>query len=141
MANKERGEFTLVAGDRTFKLRLTTNACAEMEDISGGRTWDQVQLGLARGSVKDVRLLFWGSLREYHPEIATDHVTSLRAVGKLLDDAGGFEGVLIQMRAFMALNREPVEPAPAQKGPEKPLADPPDAQAETVGADSVSTLA
>lgn len=140
MANKERGEFTLVAGDRTFKLRLTTNACAEMEDLSGGRTWDQVQMGIARGSVKDVRLLFWGALREHHSDIATDEVKSLRAVGKLLDAAGGFEGVVTQMRAFMALNQDQGEQEPAKVG-QGPPADPPVAQDETIGVDSVLTPA
>jgi len=141
MANKERGEFLLTAGERIYKLRLTTNACAEMEDISGGRTWDQVQLGIMRGSAKDLRLLFWGALREFHPEIATDDAKSLRAVGKLIDDAGGFEGLMEQGQAFVALNqRQADDEPPAEKGPAA-KSDPPSAQPEAVGVGSVLTPA
>jgi hypothetical protein len=140
MANKERGEFTLVAGDRTFKLRLTTNAVVEIEDISGGRTWDQVQLGIMRGSAKDMRLLFWGALREYHPDIATDDVKSLRAVGRLIDAAGGFEGLVEQMKAFLALNQRQADDEPERPGGQV-APDPPSAQPAAVGVDSPLTPA
>jgi len=142
MANKERGEFLLTAGGKTYKLRLTTNACAEMEDIAGGRTWDQVQLGIMRGSAKDLRLLFWGALREFHPDIATDDPKSLRAVGKLIDDAGGFEGLMEQGQAFVALNqRQADDEAPSAEKGTTTKADPPSAQPEAVGVASVLTPA
>ncbi|MEO8678149.1 MAG: hypothetical protein ABI665_03830 [Vicinamibacterales bacterium] len=141
MANKERGEMKLVAGDRTFKLRLTTNAVVEIEDISGGRTWDQVQLGLMRGSAKDMRLLFWGALREFHSDIATDDPKSLRAVGKLIDDAGGFEGLVEQMKAFIVLNQRQADTESDGRGGEAAPLDPPNAQSVVVGADSTLTPA
>lgn len=135
MANQERGEFTLVVGDRRFTLRLTTNACAELEDFAGGRTWDQVQLGIARGSVKDVRLLLWAALREHHADVATDAPESVKAIGRLIDDAGGFAGLLAQIRSFVTLNQDPEHVPPQEKG-ETP--DPPEAQAVGAGVDSIS---
>lgn len=140
MANKERGEFLITIGDRTYTLRLTTNACAELEDVSGGRTWDQVQMGIARGSVKDVRWLFWAAFRAHHPDIATDDPASVKAIGKLIDDAGGFAGLLARVRMFVAINQD-------EGGSELGVvegaapADPPLAQDEKAGAASTLTPA
>lgn len=140
MANKERGEFPIEIGDRTFILRLTTNACAELEDVSGGRTWDQVQMGIARGSVKDVRWLFWAAFRDHHPDIATDDPASVKVIGQLIDEAGGFAGLLARVRMFVAMNQDD---GGVDLGGGEPAAavDPPVAQVETVGAGSVLTPA
>lgn len=110
MANRERGEFRLTVGGRTYTARLTTNAMAELEDVTNGRTWDQVMTGLlVRGSVKDLRHFLWAALRDQHPDVATMTPDSLRTIGGLIDEAGGMAGVIDQVRAFMALNDEPDE--------------------------------
>lgn len=128
MANKERGEFTLAVGDRTYTLRLTANACAELEDITDGRTLDQVLFGiLRRHSIRDVRYLLWAALRDKHPDLATIDKASLSAVGKLIDDAGGFAGVSEQVKAFVELNKDR-DPQQTQKGGAS-AADPPEAGA------------
>lgn len=137
-ANRERGEFTLTVKGVRYTLRLTTNACAELEDISNGRTWDQVMAGINRGSVKDTRLLMWACLREHHPEIATNDPTSVFGIGKFIDDAGGLVGVLQQLQTFIRMNGETAdgEDAGAQPG------DPPEARDDAedlVGASSTST--
>lgn len=116
MANKERGEFTLVVGERTYTLRLTANACAELEDITDGRTLDQVLFGiLRRHSIRDVRFLLWAALRDKHPDLATIDKSSLVAVGQLIDEAGGFAGVSEQVKAFVEMNKDQ-NPEPASKG-------------------------
>jgi hypothetical protein len=118
MANRERGEFPLVIGEQRYTLRLTTNACAELEDISGGRTFDQVMIGIRRGSVKDIRLLLWAALREHHSDIATDDPASVKAIGKLIDEAGGLLAMAGSMRALVLMNQneEKTEPNAAGEG-------------------------
>lgn len=139
MANQERGEFTIAVGDRRFTLRVTTNACAELEDFANGRTWDQVLVGCARGSVKDVRLLLWAALRDKHPDVATNDPESVKAIGRLVDDAGGFAGMQAQMFAFIGLNQAPPEPKGGESG--EGSSDPPTAQAEVAGVGSALTPA
>lgn len=111
--NRERGEWPLVVdgadGKKTYKMRLTTNAMAELEDAARGRTWDQIILGLMRGSVSDCRLLIWAALRQFHRDIATDGPDGLTAVGNLIDDAGGVEGISEQIKAFVGDNAKPAD--------------------------------
>lgn len=107
MANRERGEFTLVAGDRRLILRLTTNAACELEDFAQGRTLAQVYVGMARNSLKDTRLFLWCALRDRHAEIATDDPACLKTIGDVIDDAGGLEGIAGQIEAFANLNMPP----------------------------------
>jgi hypothetical protein len=104
MANKERGEFALQVQDRAYTLRLTTNACCELEDFANGRTWDQVMAGVRQGRMKDVRLLIWTALQEHHGDVATHAPESLQAIGALIDDAGGLAGILLQIQAFLQMN-------------------------------------
>jgi hypothetical protein len=144
MANKQKGEFTLKAGKQRYTLRLTTNAVCELEDFAGamnkagdGRTWDQVLAGIDKGSLKDVRLFFWVALREHHPDIATDDVASLKAVGTIIDQAGGLMGVAKQITALVTLNA--ADTSADDDEPEVPTTTrPPDAQAGT-GAGSTPT--
>lgn len=105
MANRERGEFRLVAGEKSYLLRITTNACCELEDLAA-RPLDSVISGANRGHVRDVRLILWAALREHHPELATDDKDSLKAVGTLIDAAGGLSGILAQVKALIALNAD-----------------------------------
>jgi len=141
--NRERGEFTLTAGATTYTLRLTTNAIAEVEDLTNGRTWDQVMSGIQRGSVKDVRLLLWASFRERHPDIATMNVTSLRAIGDIVDASGGLGGIFEQIKAFLALNapETPPEEAGRPPGAEPAEAGPPAGAADGTGDASTLTPA
>lgn len=111
MANKERGEYALVVGEKRYMLRLTTNACAELEDFANGRTIDQVMLSLnATGSRRDLRLLLWAALRDKHPDLATDDKACLsKTIGPIIDDAGGPAGILAAIRAFIDYNSAPVD--------------------------------
>jgi hypothetical protein len=134
MANRERGEMTLVVGEQRYRLKLTTNAIAEVEDLTGGKTFGQaVEEGLARGSIKSLRILLWAMLREYHGDLATDDPKSLRQVGNLVDRAGGIDGLWQQVQAFLAANAEPEEAAKAEGRPPDALI------AEMVGTGDSST--
>ncbi len=107
MANRERGELRLVvAGGVSYTLRLTTNACAELEDFADGRTSDEVTAGVNRGSFRDVRLMLWMALRDRHPDVATDDPACLAAIGDLIDAAGGRRAVIATLRALVLLNTD-----------------------------------
>jgi len=131
MANRERGEMTLAAGESTYVMRLTTNACCDLEDRSG-KLLDDVVRGAFRGSVRDLRWLLWGSLQDRH----ADTVKTPEDAGRVIDAAGGIQGVLAQVTAFMKLNADPSPPAK-----EAAPVDPPSAQSDRAGVDSTSTLA
>lgn len=111
MANAERGEFTLTIEGKPIRLtlRLTTNAAVELEELSGGLTFEQVQAGVQRGSLKHIRFLFWAALRSYHKDIATTDGKGLEHVGNFIDKLGTVEDLLPRLREFLALNVEPVE--------------------------------
>lgn len=139
MANRERGEFALAVGDQRYTLRLTTNACAELEDFTEGRTIEQILFGvLKRHSIKDMRLLLWAALRDRHPDVATTDPGAVTAIGALVDKAGGFRGMSDQLKAFAELNQNPEPSKPEEK--KEGAADPPPAQAPD-GEPLLSTLA
>ncbi len=106
MANRERGELKITAGEGTYTLKLTTNACAEIEDVFPGQSLDTVLAGLKHGSVKSLIILLWAALRECHPMIANDKPGSFRAVSDLVDRAGGITGMQAQVQEFLTLNSD-----------------------------------
>jgi len=123
MANRERGELTLVAGGTRYVLRLTTNSCCELEAFADGRTSDDVIAGVNRGSFRDARLLLWMALRDQHPDVATDDPACLDTIGSIIDEAGGRAAVLERLRDLVLLNTESTEepggatrPRGAQRG-------------------------
>jgi hypothetical protein len=113
MANKHRGELSIKLGSDTYRLRLGTNATCELEDFvgaqtkTGGRTWDQILLGIDRGSRKDIRLFLWVALREFHPDIATDDLACLTTIGDLIDAAGGSRALLLHIVRLIEANAPP----------------------------------
>lgn len=101
MANRERGEYTLVALDRSYVLRLTVEACCQVEDRTGVvlRTIiDRVNHGQASGCTA----LLWAALQDQH---GLD-VPTFAAAGAIVDTAGGMRRVMPVLSAFMALNRD-----------------------------------
>jgi hypothetical protein len=132
VANRERGEQALVVGDRTLIARVTTNACVELEDFAPGKNWDLVRVAASRGSRRDLRLFFWTIFRDHHPELCTDDVGCLKAIGELIDQAGGSDSKPLGkwIGQFAKLNEELAEglQKKAKGGKPEPV-DPPDAQA------------
>lgn len=121
MANKERGELRLAAGDQEYTLKLTTNSLCEMEDLAGKVT-DVVIAGAAKGSLRDVRWLLWAAMQEHHA--AT--VKTAKDAGRVIDLMGGLAKVALKMNELMALNRD--DGAEASAGGE---GNPPSAEAST----------
>lgn len=124
MANKQRGEVSFKIGKTRYLLRLTTNAVCELQDFSAAqnkngveRTWDQVLAGIDRGSMKDVRFFFWVAFRDRHPEIATDDPASLKAIGTIIDQAGGAQSVVKVISALLAANADVKDEDEPAEGP------------------------
>jgi len=137
MANRERGEIPLVIGADRYVLRLTTNACCELENLTDGkRNWDQVWDGMKAGSQRDVRLFMWVALRHHHPDIATDDPKSLNTIGDLIDLAGGATLLFVQLRALMLLNLEQLK----EEGKQASVARPRKARVRTGGASTLRRL-
>lgn len=101
MANKERGELRLAAGDQEYTLKLTTNSCCEMEERSG-KVFDAVIRDAGKGSVRDIRWLLWATLQEHHGEA----VKTAKDAGNVIDQMGGLANVAVKMNELMELNRD-----------------------------------
>ena len=116
MANPHKGEFALNVGDRTFTLFLGTNASAELESMSQGRTLDQVRLSIKlRRSVADIRLFLWAALRKHHSDIAVDGQEGLRRVGDMLDEWCADDAVVAAIQALIGLNSDPGQQEATQR--------------------------
>lgn len=120
MANRERGELALVVGGVSYTLRLTTNACAELEDRSGKPYQDHLDAWTTKRSVVSFRWLIWAGLQDQHADIAP----TPEAIGPLIDQAENLPQVLA---AFIALNLDVLKALitdgivkPAQEGSARP---------------------
>lgn len=132
MANKERGEVSLVARDKTYTLVMTTNGACELENACG-RSLDDIFAGALRGKLVDVRWMIWGTLQAHH----ADEIKTPQDAGNFIDDAGGLLVVANAINGFMQANADTSTDKKAGKSGAP--ADPPDAQAVN-GNDSTLTL-
>lgn len=84
MANAERGEAQLVAGDKTYVLRLTFNGICELEQVLDMSSAEIDALVRSPTKVRSLqwRALLWGCLRDRHPDV------DLEGAGRLFDEAG-----------------------------------------------------
>jgi len=78
MANELQGEVDLRIGDKTYTLKFTRNAMADVESLFGGRPFNEV---LADRSVSVLRACLWAGLKRHHSGI------DLLAAGDLMDEA------------------------------------------------------
>lgn len=132
-ANPERGEVDLVVTSngtaRTLTLRMSTNAICAMQARTG-KTYGQL--------VDDLRRVDYASIREMvftflQPRHANDFKTQ-DAVGDLIDEAGGHNGLMPVLTELFKRNRPPTDGSQGGRG------NPPDAQSGT-GGNSGSTPA
>lgn len=91
MANREKGEIRFTVEGKTYTLVLNTDVMASLEEHFSTPdrevTWDVIWTRVLRGSVRTVRALIWAMLQVYHPN------TTIEQASKLIDKAGGFEGL------------------------------------------------
>lgn len=78
MANPNRGEVSLVAGETTFTLVFTINSVCELEDVLE-KGINEIVADM--GKVKTIRALLWAGLRHHHP-------MTLEEAGDLMQKAG-----------------------------------------------------
>lgn len=115
MPNRERGEVSLVVGDRTYTLRPTLTAYCSLEERLD-KTHVEVIREAARGSMRMVRALVWSYLQDRH----ADEIDTFESAGRLIDEAG-LDHVQEQLAALDQANQPP-----------ETEANPPTAQTETV---------
>ncbi|MFA5897932.1 MAG: GTA-gp10 family protein [Hyphomicrobium sp.] len=65
--NPHKGEVALMAGEKTYVLRLSINAIAEIEDLMG----EGIEAIIRKTDrVGTLRAILWGALREHHSELS-----------------------------------------------------------------------
>lgn len=141
MANRERGEMTLVAGAQTFMLRLTTNACCDLEDQSGKNFEEHLDLWNTQRRATSFRWIVWAALQDKHAKVVKTPVDA----GLIIDACDETELVRL-MAAFVTLNTEHLKElirtgvmAKPQSGAAAP--DPRGAQDTAAGTSSTEKLA
>lgn len=110
MANRERGEVELKAGEKSYTLRLSYNAIAEIETLLDKGINDIAEM---LRDPKDFRIgtwraVLWGALRDRHPEV------DLLTAGEIMGQAG-VDSVVSALGDAMTLafpEREPGENPP-----------------------------
>lgn len=90
MANREKGEVSLPAGDTEYTLVYSVNALCEIEEKLG-LGFPAISALMADASTLSLRLVratLWGGLRTHHPKI------TLAEAGDVIMKAGGVAKVL-----------------------------------------------
>jgi hypothetical protein len=110
MANINRGEVDLKAGDKIWTLVFSVNALCELEELAG-----KSALAFANElsdeenvSIKKLRLLFWIGLRDRHPDVDE------KAAGSIMSGAGLNEAMQAATKALRAAFPQGEAPAEAQ---------------------------
>jgi hypothetical protein len=70
MANKERGEVAVQIGQQSYTLCFSTNAIAEIEQVGDASIMVLMAQYVTEGRAATTRLMLWGALRKFHPEIS-----------------------------------------------------------------------
>lgn len=116
MANKQRGEVSFEADEKTWTMKIDTNAMCEIEELAGKPIAEVGQL-LANpktASMQLIRTVFLGSLKHYHDGLG------VREVGEIMDDIGIAKAIELIGEAFsMAIPQEKKGKAAAKLNPQK----------------------
>lgn len=79
MSRRGDGEATFEAEGRTWRLRFDFNAMADFEAEAGKGAFDVLEaMQTGKAKATEIRLLFWATLREHHPEI------TIREAGRMI---------------------------------------------------------
>lgn len=99
MANRERGEASILVDGTAYTLRPSLNAMCEVEDLMGGKRYGALLVEANLGDMRAVRALIWAFLQAKHG----DEIKTLADAGKLVDKVG-LDEVNRQLEALMQLN-------------------------------------
>lgn len=116
MANRERGEVSFEASDKTWTMKLGTNAMCEIEEATGK---GMAEIGELLSNDKTatiglMRVVFWGALHAFHQDLTTAQA------GELIDEIGATRAGQLIGEAFTAAR--PVEKAGAGSRPPRAAA-------------------
>jgi hypothetical protein len=120
MANPHKGEVALEAGERTYTLRLSINAIAEIEDLLDTGFGELVsRLGAGEQfRLGTLRVVLWGGLRKHHKGLSLDDA------GEIIGEAGIAatteaisKAIALGFPEFAAGSENPQTASPAEAGP------------------------
>ena len=90
MANREKGEVSVVVDGVTYTLVLNLAAMIAAEEQSEAQgkplTWDALMAQAVAGSARATRLFLWAMFQKHHADLSLGDVTAV------IDAAGGVEG-------------------------------------------------
>ncbi len=105
MANPERGEVDLVAGESVYTLALTMNGICELEARTG-KTYGELVQAISYGARLNMTVLqemFWQSLKRYHDK----QFPTRASVGTFMDDLPKSYGDAVDaLSRLLVLNAE-----------------------------------
>ncbi len=102
MANEERGEVELVAGEDRFTLCLSMNAICRMQTRTK-KTYGELLQSMRNLDIAALRDIVWMTLEKYHK----DTFPNPEKVGDLIDRSdGGVSGTVETLNRLFTLNQE-----------------------------------
>lgn len=101
MANKERGEVSILVKGRSLTLRPNLNALCALEERYGKSASD-IMYGASQGNMSATRQLLWAYLQKYH----ADEFQTMEQVGNMVDDVG-LDEINRQLSALQDANQPP----------------------------------
>lgn len=127
MANPDRGEVELLVKEKPYVLRLSNGGLRSLQKRTG-KTFGAICRALDDADIEVITLFIFESLQAHHAR----EFSQLVAVDRLVDEAGGYLGVLPSCLEVIRLN------LPKPKAGDS---DPQNAQATSTGDGSGSTPA
>ena len=116
MANEERGEVELVAGERSYTLALSMNAIAEMQ-AKTGKTYGETIRAIRSLDIVALRDVLWMTLKKHHKK----DFPNPDKVGDLVDSLdGGMNTAIVTLNRLLEVNQD--------RGKQAEQTDPPTAQ-------------
>lgn len=119
MSNPERGSFHFVVDDQTYRLKLTLDGIAQLEDHYEAKykrpfTFANILARIEAGSVSAIRALIWAALLDGHPSITVEQA------GELIDKSGGVLGFASHVSSLLRSTQPAAEDLPPDGGGTRP---------------------
>lgn len=115
MVNRERGEMVLATPTSTYTLRLTVEACCELEARTG-LDFDVITARVNQGRAAELRWLLWAALQARH----ADAVSTPEIAGAIMDAVGGVRVIRAILSRFLRLNADDDQPKDEKGKPAPP---------------------
>ena len=100
MANPEKGELSYTVEGVSYTLRPSFNACCQIEDLLGDRSFDEVLKQVQQGRLSGLRCVVWCVLWERH----RDEIKTLEDAGTWIERVGGIDVALDLIYKLFRLN-------------------------------------